>query len=189
MGIVFDRVRAAFLYIGNLADRFIQYISSDPVHFLKFVIPLLLIFSFSCVVYGWLGLMGSPGVQAPMRDILAVPLMLFGVSAILGIIVFGQNGPAMFLSVFFLGTLVAGSDVAKIGAEMAAKTFVPAAAMYQGGGIGQQTPNYVAGAGGLEKTELEGAGLTEAPTPSGLLKSAQDEVNALGNSDAPSPNK
>lgn len=113
--------------------RAFHFIWTQPKDFLKLILPILLVVSFSTVLHGWFNLMGSTGVNIPIRDILAVPLMLFGVTAILCVIVFGQSGPSVFLAVFIIGTVVAGAEVVKIGAELATKPFNQGAALYEGG--------------------------------------------------------
>lgn len=129
--------------------RAFHFIVTQPKDFLKLILPLLLVVSFSTVLHGWFDLMGSSDVNVPIRDILTVPLMLFGVTAILCVMVFGQSGPSVFLAVFIIGTVVAGAEVVKIGAELATKPFNQGAALYEGGNVGTQTSSYIGTAGGL----------------------------------------
>lgn len=131
--------------------RAFHFIVTQPKDFLKLILPLLLVVSFSTVLHGWFSLMDSTGVSVPIRDILTVPLMLFGVTAILCVMVFGESGPSVFLAVFIIGTVVAGAEVVKIGAELATKPFNQGAALYEGGNVGTQTSSYTGTTGGLKK--------------------------------------
>lgn len=100
------------LFVNGLSSV-LKTLTSDTYIFLKIVAPILLLVSFITVLNGWLELRGSQNLAEPMRDILNVPLMLFGVVAIINVMVFKEASSSTFLAVFFIGTVIVGPEMAE----------------------------------------------------------------------------
>lgn len=131
-------------------DSLKQKFSEDSLHILKLIAPTLLLISFFIVLIGWMNLKETEGLNQQIKTVLAVPLILFGISAILNIILFAQQGVSMVLSIFFIGSLVAGPEIAKTAAELTAKTVSDSASsifgglgspMYESGGLEMSKPS------------------------------------------------
>lgn len=120
---------------ANGLSGFLKTLTSDAFTVLKIIAPLLLLVSFITVLNGWLELRASVNVAEPIRDILNVPLMLFGVIAIINVMIFREASSSTFLAVFFIGTVIAGPEMA----DKALRAVSGTVAVYEtgSGGLGQ----------------------------------------------------
>jgi hypothetical protein len=133
------------LFVHGLSG-FFKTLTSDSYIFLKIVAPILLLVSFITVLNGWLELRGSQNLSEPMRDILNVPLMLFGVVAIINVMVFKEASSSTFLAVFFIGTVIVGPEMAE---KALRATTGGAAVVYDEGSGGLGQVSYSSGGGVL----------------------------------------
>lgn len=130
--------------LTNGLSGFFKTLTGDTFTLLKITAPILLLVSFITVLNGWLELRASINVAEPMRDILNVPLMLFGVIAIINVMIFREASSSTFLAVFFIGTVIAGPEMA----DKALRAVSGTVAVYEtgSGGLGQ-TPYSSGGLG------------------------------------------
>lgn len=135
------------LFVNGIAG-FFKALTSDTFTFLKIVAPILLLVSFITVLNAWLELRSSENVVEPIRDILNVPLMLFGVTAIINVMIFREASSSTFLAVFFIGTVIAGPEMA----DKALRAATGTAAVYEDGSGGLGYMPYSSG-GGVLPTE------------------------------------
>jgi len=136
----------------NVISTFFRTLTSDTLTFLKIIAPVLLAVSFTTVLIMWLELSSSENIVVePIRDILDVPLMLFGVIAIINVIIFRESSSSTFLAVFVIGTVIAGPELA----DRALRAATGTAVVYENssGGLGH-TP--YGNSGGLLLNEDEG---------------------------------
>jgi hypothetical protein len=138
--------------ISESAKNFLKDITTDSLYLVKIIAPFMLIVSFILVIHGWFEIKSNQILSEHFRSALAVPLILFGVMAIMNVMLFVESGACMFLAVFFIGTVVSGPEIAEKGAKIAAATFSKTAAQYADvlGGIG--SPNYSEGGLADEET-------------------------------------
>ena len=85
----------------------------------------------------------SESIAEPIRDILNVPLMLFGVTAIINVMIFREASSSTFLAVFFIGTVIAGPEMA----DKALRAATGTAAVYEDGSGGIGYMSYSSGGG------------------------------------------
>ena len=139
------------------AKSVLRDISKDSFYFLKIIAPILLIVSFIMVLNEYFKLQSGQILSEYFRQALAVPLILFGIMAMLNIMLFVQPGACMFLALFFIGTVVSGPELAEKGAKIAAATFSNSMGQYAEALGGISTQNYI-GEGGLDGKKTEGNG-------------------------------
>lgn len=125
----------------------------DTFFFLKVSAQLLLLISFVVVLFTWVTLIDSSELNAPLKSILFIPIMLFCVMGIINIMLFAKQGPSTFLAVFIIGAVIVGPELSNVGASMATGNAVSGgnSEQYSSGGIG--TSQYGA-EGGLAKEKL-----------------------------------
>lgn len=162
--------------IYAILETIIRKIFDDSLHFFKMIAPVLLIISFLTVLIGWHNLKHIQILNQPIESVLTVPLILFGVIAIINIMLFAASGPSMFLAIFFVGTVVSGPELAERGAKIAANAFANTSSQYAStlGGIG--TPNY--SSGGISKEETHKDVKAESTKTNADISNIHKEVGA-----------
>ncbi len=95
----------------NRSDM-LDELEKNPTLLIKLSAPILLTLSFLLVFVWWILLEKDVHRQAPIVQTLAVPLILFGTTAIINIMLFVQANPiTKFLAVFFIGAIFSTSEV------------------------------------------------------------------------------
>ena len=93
-------------------------LEKNPTLLIKLSAPVLLTLSFLLVFVWWILLETDVHRQAPIVQTLAVPLILFGTTAIINIMLFVQANPVTkFLAVFFIGAIFSTSEVTTAAAK------------------------------------------------------------------------
>jgi len=90
----------------------IDELEKNPTLLIKLAAPVLLALSFLLVFVWWILLETDVHREAPIVQTLAVPLILFGTTAIINIMLFVEANPiTKFLAVFFIGAIFSTSEV------------------------------------------------------------------------------
>jgi len=109
-------------------------IPTDSVGFFRVITLILLSLSLLVVLIGWFEFKDSTELMIPIEQKLAVPLMVFGVIAIISILLFTKPGLPMFLAIAIVAYVVGGEALSKQVIDLFAGNNTPYAA--NTGGIG-----------------------------------------------------
>ena len=100
----------------------LEELEKNPTLLIKLCAPILLALSFLLVFVWWILLEMDIHRQVPIAQTLAVPLILFGTTAIINIMLFVDANPiTKFLAIFFIGAIFSTAEVT----ELAAKFLAP----------------------------------------------------------------
>jgi len=87
-------------------------LEKNPTLLIKLASPILLALSFLLVFVWWIVLETDVHREVPIAQTLAVPLILFGTTAIINIMLFVHANPiTKFLAIFFIGAIFSTSEV------------------------------------------------------------------------------
>jgi len=100
-------------------SEILEELEKNPILLIKLCAPILLALSFLLVFVWWILLEMDAGRQIPISETLAVPLILFGTTAIINIMLFVEaNTITKFLAVFFIGAIFSTKEVTNVAANL-----------------------------------------------------------------------
>ncbi len=96
----------------------LEELEKNPTLLIKLCAPILLALSFLLVFVWWILLETDIHREVPITQTLAVPLILFGTTAIINIMLFVDANPiTKFLAIFFIGAIFSTSEVTTAAAK------------------------------------------------------------------------
>ena len=97
----------------------LEELEKNPTLLIKLCAPILLALSFLLVFVWWILLETDIHRQVPITQTLAVPLILFGTTAIINIMLFVDANPiTKFLAIFFIGAIFSTAEVTNAAANL-----------------------------------------------------------------------
>ncbi|MDQ6970082.1 MAG: hypothetical protein Q9M16_06215 [Mariprofundus sp.] len=123
-------------------------LSLDSIYLYRVVTLSLLSISLIVVLYGWFEYKDNVNLAIPLEQKLAIPLMVFGVIAIIAILLFTKPGLSTFLAIAIVAYVVGGEVLSQQITDIFATSSNP----------------YKESSGGIGSSQYESGGLSPPPS-------------------------